>query len=189
MLISAVCTAKWFRYIWKWEWKSLSCVQLFAIPWISGQAPSRLLCPWNSPGQNMGVGSHSLLQGIFPIQGLNPGLPHGRQILYQLSYIYTYIYICICCSVTKLCLTLCDSMDCSMPGSRVLHPQSLLKLMSLSQWCHPTISSSVIPFSSCLQSCPASGSFLMSQLFASGSQSIYSFSYSFPLWLITGNWV
>ena len=40
-----------------------------------------------------------------------------------------------------------------------------------SQWCHPTISSSVIPFSSCLLSFPASGSFPMSQLFASGSQS------------------
>ena len=42
----------------------------------------------------------------------------------------------------------------------------------LSQWRHPTISSSVIPFSSCLQSFPASGSFLVSQLFASGGQSI-----------------
>ena len=42
----------------------------------------------------------------------------------------------------------------------------------LSQWCHPTISSSVVPFSSCLQSFPASGSFLMSQFFASGGQSI-----------------
>ena len=42
----------------------------------------------------------------------------------------------------------------------------------LSQWCHPTISSSVIPFSSCLQSCPASGSFPMSQFFTSGGQSI-----------------
>ena len=42
----------------------------------------------------------------------------------------------------------------------------------LSQWCHPTISISVIPFSSCLQSFPALGSFLMSQLFASGGQSI-----------------
>ena len=41
-----------------------------------------------------------------------------------------------------------------------------------SRWCHPTISSSVVPFSSCLQSFPASGSFLMSQFFASGSQSI-----------------
>ena len=42
----------------------------------------------------------------------------------------------------------------------------------LSRWCHPTISSSVIPFSSCLQSFPASGSFPMSQLFTSGGQSI-----------------
>ena len=42
----------------------------------------------------------------------------------------------------------------------------------LSRWCHPTISSSVIPFASCLQSFPASGSFQMSQFFASGSQSI-----------------
>ena len=42
----------------------------------------------------------------------------------------------------------------------------------LSRWCHPTISSSVVPFSSCLQSFPASGSFQMSQLFASGGQSI-----------------
>ena len=41
-----------------------------------------------------------------------------------------------------------------------------------SRWCHPTISSSVIPFSSCLQSFPASGSFQMSQFFASGGQSI-----------------
>ena len=43
---------------------------------------------------------------------------------------------------------------------------------SLSRWCHPTISSFVFPFSSCLQSFPASGSFLMSWLFASGDQSI-----------------
>ena len=42
----------------------------------------------------------------------------------------------------------------------------------LSQWCHPIISSSVSPFSSCPQSCPASGNFPMSQLFPSGSQSI-----------------
>ena len=46
------------------------------------------------------------------------------------------------------------------------------KSCPLSQWCHPTISSSVVPFSSCLQSFPASGSFQMSQLFASGGQNI-----------------
>ena len=42
--------------------------------------------PWNPPGQNTGVGSLSLLQGIFPTQGSYPGLPHCRQILYQLSH-------------------------------------------------------------------------------------------------------
>ena len=48
--------------------------------------PYGLNCPWNSPGQNTGVGSLSLLQGIFPTQGLEPGLLHCRRILYQLSH-------------------------------------------------------------------------------------------------------
>ena len=45
-----------------------------------------LYSPWNSPDQNTGVSSLSLLQGIFPTQGSNPGLPHCRRILYQLSH-------------------------------------------------------------------------------------------------------
>ena len=49
---------------------------------------ARLLCPWNSPGKNTGVGSHSLLQGS------NPGLLHFRQILYHLSHQESH-YICI----------------------------------------------------------------------------------------------
>ena len=49
-------------------------------------SPARLICPWNSLGKNTGVGCHSLLQGIFPTQGLNPGLPHCRQILYCVSH-------------------------------------------------------------------------------------------------------
>ena len=49
-------------------------------------SPARLLCLWNSPGKNTGVGSHSLLQGIFSTQGLNLGLLHGRHIRYHLSY-------------------------------------------------------------------------------------------------------
>ena len=67
-------------------------------------------------------------------------------------------------------------MDCSTPSFPVLHhlpfPRACSNSCPLSQWCHPTILSSVLPFSSCLQYFPASGSFLMSQLFASGSQSI-----------------
>ena len=50
-----------------------------------GLLTARLLCPWNSPGQNAGVVSHSLLQGIFPTQGSNPGLLHCRPVLYCLS--------------------------------------------------------------------------------------------------------
>ena len=46
--------------------------------------PHGIYSPWNSPGQNTGVGSFSLLQGIFPTQGLNSGLSHCRWILYQL---------------------------------------------------------------------------------------------------------
>ena len=48
--------------------------------------PHGLCSPWNSPGRNTGVGSLSLLQGIFPAQGLNPGLLHCLWILYQLSH-------------------------------------------------------------------------------------------------------
>ena len=51
-------------------------------------------------------------------------------------------------------------------------PRAYSNSCALSQWCHPTISSSVVPFSSCLQSFPASGSFPVSQFFASGGQSI-----------------
>jgi len=46
---------------------------------------ARLLCPGDSPGKNR-VGCHALLQGIFPTQGLNPGLPHCRPILYCLNH-------------------------------------------------------------------------------------------------------
>ena len=51
-----------------------------------GLFPARLLCRWDSPGKNTGVGSHSLLQGIFPTQGSNSGLLHCRRILYSLSH-------------------------------------------------------------------------------------------------------
>ena len=47
---------------------------------------TRLLCPWNSSGKNIAMVSHFLLQGIFLIQGLNPGLLHCRQILYHLGH-------------------------------------------------------------------------------------------------------
>ena len=77
-------------------------------------------------------------------------------------------------SVTQSCPTLCDPMDpqhsrppCPSPTSRV-YPNSC----PLSRWCQPNISSSVVPFSSHLQSFPATGSFQMSQFFTSGVQHI-----------------
>ena len=51
-----------------------------------GLQTTKILCPWDSPGKNTGVGCHFLLQGIFPTQGLNLGLLHYRQILYHLSH-------------------------------------------------------------------------------------------------------
>ena len=51
-----------------------------------GLYPARLLCPWDFPGKNTGVGYHFLLQGIFPTQGSNLGLPHCRKTLYCLSH-------------------------------------------------------------------------------------------------------
>ena len=68
----------------------------------------------------------------------------------------------------------CNPMDCSTPGLPVHHqlPELTQTHVPLCRGCHPTISSSVIHFSSCPHSFPVSGSFPMSQLFASGDQSI-----------------
>ena len=69
------------------EVKSLSRVRLFGT---RGLQPTRFHHPWGFPGKDTGVGCHFLLQEIFPTQGLNPGLPHGRrcrQTLYHLSHL------------------------------------------------------------------------------------------------------
>ena len=77
-----------------------------------------------------------------------------------------------CCSVAHLCLTFCSLMDCSTPGFPSLSRRVCSNSCLLSWWCHPTVSSCVVPFSSCLQSFPASGSFPVSHFFTSGGQSI-----------------
>ena len=189
--------------------------------------------PWNSPGQNTGVSSHSPLQGIFPTQGLNTGLPHCRRILYQLSrqgspwraevlgkwywkrwlaveclfpllengffkvlllspFPVLFVRVCFqqwsyslhvhtqfssvqslsCVRLFATPWTSARQASLSTPTPRV-HPNSC----PLSRWCHLTIPSSVVPFSSHLQSFAASGSFQKSQLFASGGQ-ILAFSAS-----------
>ena len=96
----------------------------------------------------------------------------GSFLLFYFTQLYWDI-IDIFSSIAQLCLTLRlyepqhARPPCPSPTPGV-HPNPC----PLSRWCHPTISSSVIPFSSCLQSFPASGSFQMSQLFASGGQSV-----------------
>ena len=81
-------------------------------------------------------------------------------------------YAYCCCSVAQLCLTPCDPMHCNTSGFPVLHHLLEFAQIHVHQWCHPTFLFSVTSFSSCLPFFPASGSFLMSQLFASGGQSI-----------------
>ena len=81
-------TLKW-RHTWPPESKFfLKPVDLLGEVKVASHSLWRhgLYSLWNSPGQNTGVGSLSLLQGIFPAPGPNPGLPHCRQILYQLSH-------------------------------------------------------------------------------------------------------
>ena len=85
-----------------------------------------------------------------------------------------------CCSVTQPCPS--NPVDCSMPGFPVLN---YLPEHAQTRWCHPTTSSSVAPFLSCLQSLPASGSFPMSWLLATASASVLPMNIQgwFPLGL------
>ena len=92
--------------------KSLSCVRLFATPWTIAY---QLLHPWDFPGKGTGVGCHFLIQGIFPTQESNPGLPHCRQTLPSEPLVLQFN------SVAQSCPTLCIPMDCSTPGLPVHH--------------------------------------------------------------------
>ena len=96
-------------------------------------------------------------------------------------------------SVPQSCPTPYDPMNCSRPGFPVHHELPGLAQTHVHQVgdairCHPIISSSVIPFSSCLQSFPASGSFQMSQFFASGGQNIQASSSASVLPLNIQDW-
>ena len=106
--------------------------------------PTRLLCSWDSPGKNTGVGCHFLLQCMHACSVAwvvsDSVQPHRHQQA---------------------------RLPCLSPA-----PTACSNSCPSSQWCHPTISSSVVPFSSCLQSFPSSGSFPMSQFFSSDDQSI-----------------
>ena len=119
--------------------------------------PHGLYSPWNSPGWNTGVGSLSLLQGPFPTQGLKPGVPHCRRILYQLSHqgsprilewvAYPFSGYSqprnrtrVSCTAGTFftnwaireaqlgCVWLCNPIDCSLSGSSV-HGISQVKIL------------------------------------------------------------
>ena len=98
---------------------------------------------------------------------------HPQEIWFSNSDVPMNLICCCCCSVTQLSNSLRshglqhDRLPCLS-----LSPGVFSNSYPLNQWCHPTISSSVIPFASYLQSFPVSGSFPMSQLFQSGGQSI-----------------
>ena len=75
-------------------------------------------------------------------------------------------------SLSCVCLFATPCTTAHQVSLSIINSRNLLKFMSIEWWCHPTTSSSVVPFSSCLQSFPASGSFPMSQFFTSSGQSI-----------------
>ena len=113
---------------------TMSCLTLL---WPHGLKPSRLLCPWNFLGKNTKMGCHFLLQGFFLTQELNLCLPHWQADSLPLSYqrspkIWLALHkwgkkkkayrALICASeseVTQSWPTLCDPMDCSLPGSSI----------------------------------------------------------------------
>ena len=167
--------------------------------WPHRRQPTRLLCPWDSPGKNTGVGCHFLLQCVkvkVKVKSLSrvrlfatpwtaayqasPSMGFSRQEYWSGVPLTSPIMLALpnyktvknqFSSVTQLCPTLRPH---GLQYARLPYPSPTPGACSNScpshQWCHPTMLSSVIPFSSCLQSFPASGSFLMSQVFASGGQ-------------------
>ena len=100
----------------------LSHVQLFATPWA---AAHQLLFPWNSPFKSAGMGCHSLLQEIFLTQGLKPGLPHCRHILYHLLLLLN-LFSCV-----WLCATL-QTAACQAPPSMGTLQARILEWVAMS---------------------------------------------------------
>ena len=145
--------------------------------------------PWRSFYESLGVSRTWFCSGIWDVEcgvwlpvlsisyeliGIVPGISHPSHLTPSLiceKYIYDIGKVQFHCSVVSNSLQphglLHARPPCPSPTPGV-YPNSC----PLSRWCHPTISSSVIPFSSHLQSFPASGSFPVSQLFTSGGQSI-----------------
>ena len=167
----------------------LSGVWLFATPWtIACEATMSM----EFPRQEYWSGLPFPSQEIFPTQGLNLGLLHWRQILYHLiqqgsprSIEETWYNLVFVKKGTIKCLSLSSvQFNCSVISNSLRPHESQhtrppcpsptpgvhSNSCPLSQWCHPAISSSFVPFFSCPQSLTASESFPMSQVSASGGQ-------------------
>ena len=134
------------------------------FPWRRSWKPTPVFLPGDSCGQRSLVGH---------------GVPKSWTWLKQLS-------TCVWClsrfsSVAKSSLTFCDPMDCSMPGFPVHHQLKLVFIMSVMPSNYLIL---CCPLSYCVQYFEASGSFPLSQFFASGGQSIESFIYSQNLWVV-----
>ena len=168
-------------------WLLLPCLCVPSLPWLYGVCslaqssnslwphglyPTRLLCPWDFPSKNTRVGFHFILRGSsrrgWPSPVLAGGFftfePPGKLLLWFSSIQFSH-------SVMSNSLRPHESQHARPPCPSPT-PEAYSNSCPLSRWCHPTTSSSVIPFSSCPQSLPASGSFPLSQLFTSGGQSI-----------------
>ena len=137
-----------------------------------GLQPTRLLHSWDFPGNSTGVGCHCLLhQLLIDITKLLFVRSQWNETKYNLQF---------SCSVVSNSLRPHESQH-TRPPSPSPSPRVHSDTRPSSQWCHPAISSSVVPLSSCPPSLPASESFPMSQHFTWGGQSTgVSASASFP---------
>ena len=137
---------------------------------LHGLKPIRLLCPWNFPGKNTGVGSHFLLQRIFPMQGSNPGLPNCRLILYSLSPRDALKDGC-CSSVTESSNSLqTHGLQQHQASLSLTISRGLPKFTSIASVMPPSHLILWRPLLLLPSTFPASGTFPMSQLFTSDDQ-------------------
>ena len=167
-----VCVLSCFSHVW-------FCVTLWTV---THQTPLSI----ESPGRNIRVGCHALLQGIFPTQESNLhllSLLHSQLLEDKdLAFFFGISSVLRAVIGNRFRVQTVSHLSCSVVSDSLpLHglqharppcpsptPRACSYSCPLSRWCHPTISSSVVPFSSFLQSFPASGSFLMSQFLSSG---------------------
>ena len=110
-------------------WKSKSVSRSVVSNSLQPQRlwPTRLLCPWTSPGKNTGVGCHSLLRGIFPTEGWNLHLLHCRQILHHLSHLLTWRLCLFAMWAVKTHILLLSLMETSEGESQILYKTIKMK--------------------------------------------------------------